>query len=100
MPPPPKEKINQRKVPKEFVLTVLKDGQYQPLTQEEFNKFLQDNQDIAKYFTDESQVENMPVPDVPEQAPIYESWDKAAKRMMNTLSKNNSAVIFLEPVDP
>jgi hypothetical protein len=42
----------------------------------------------------------MQIPDVPENAPIYDCWDKAAKRMINTLMKHTSAWIFLEPVDP
>jgi Bromodomain len=40
------------------------------------------------------------VAEVPEQAQIYDSWDKAAKRMMNSLWKHNQAWIFYEPVDP
>lgn len=42
----------------------------------------------------------MPLPKFPENAPIYESWDKAAKRMINTLWKHNHAWIFHDPVDP
>jgi hypothetical protein len=40
------------------------------------------------------------VPEVPENIPIYDSWDKAAKRLMNNLWKHSNAWIFHEPVDP
>jgi hypothetical protein len=45
-------------------------------------------------------IDTLEVPEVPEQAQIYECWDKAAKRMMNNLWKHNQAWIFYEPVDP
>eukprot|EP00349_Pseudokeronopsis_sp_Brazil_P000477 CAMPEP_0202962976 /NCGR_PEP_ID=MMETSP1396-20130829/6985_1 /ASSEMBLY_ACC=CAM_ASM_000872 /TAXON_ID= /ORGANISM="Pseudokeronopsis sp., Strain Brazil" /LENGTH=65 /DNA_ID=CAMNT_0049683843 /DNA_START=1359 /DNA_END=1556 /DNA_ORIENTATION=+ len=32
MPPPPKQKINEKRVPKPYLLTVLKEGHYQPMT--------------------------------------------------------------------
>mmetsp|Transcript_12470 Transcript_12470/g.12227 ORF Transcript_12470/g.12227 Transcript_12470/m.12227 type:complete len:114 (+) Transcript_12470:1570-1911(+) len=37
---------------------------------------------------------------LPEAGPIYESWDKAAKRLMQTLCKYSQSYIFHEPVDP
>jgi len=40
------------------------------------------------------------LPKFPENAPIYESWDKAAKRMISTMWKVNQAWIFHDPVDP
>jgi Bromodomain len=40
------------------------------------------------------------VAEVPEAAPIYDTWEKAAKRMMMQLCKHNLAYIFQEPVDP
>lgn len=45
-------------------------------------------------------IDTLEVPDVSDQAPIYDSWDKAAKRMMMALCKFQQAWIFLEPVDP
>lgn len=48
----------------------------------------------------ETSVENLAIPDVPDHAQIYDYWDKAAKRMINTLWKHNQAWIFHEPVDP
>ena len=54
---------------------------------------------MAKYFEDDENLEQLPIPDVPENAQIYDSWEKAAKRLMNTLWKHNNAWIFHEPVD-
>jgi hypothetical protein len=45
-------------------------------------------------------IDNLEVPEISDQAPIYDSWDKAAKRMMGYLMKLQQAWIFLEPVDP
>lgn len=60
--------MNERKIPKRFQLTVLKNGQYEPLNDEEFEKFKQENPELAKYFDnpDENVCEELPVPDVPE----------------------------------
>jgi hypothetical protein len=54
---------------------------------------------LAKYFEDDANLEQLQIPDVPESAQIYESWEKAAKRLLNTLWKHNNAWIFHEPVD-
>lgn len=70
------------------------------MTEEEFNQFKEQSPELARYFEDESTLSQLPIPDVPENAPIYECWDKAAKRMINALTKHASAWIFLEPVDP
>jgi len=53
MPPPPKANVNERSVPKSYILTTLKDGYYQPLTEEEFQTFLNENQDLARYFKED-----------------------------------------------
>jgi hypothetical protein len=102
-PPQQKPKINERKIPRRYELTVLREnGQYEPLNDQEYQKFKDENPDLAKYFdTDDQEVLNdLPVPDVPETAQIYDSWDKAAKRLLNTLWKQPQAWIFHEPVDP
>ena len=42
------------------------------------------------------------MPQIPTDAaePIYETWDAAAKRLMQKLWKANQAWIFHKPVDP
>lgn len=53
-------------------------GYYEPLTDEEFDKFKSENPDLAKYFEeteeneDVSPIENLEVPDISEAAPIYD----------------------------
>ena len=93
--PPPKARVNERKIPKRYQLTVLKDGAYEPLSDEEWEKFCQENPELAKYFESEegqepeTSINSLEVQEVNDQAPIYDCWDKAAKRMMNTLWKHN-----------
>jgi hypothetical protein len=77
-------------------LTILRDGQYEPLSDEEWLKFCQENPELAKYFIPDENTEEAPtsietleVPEVPEQAPIADCWDKAAKRMMQSLCKHH-----------
>jgi hypothetical protein len=45
-------------------------------------------------------IDTLEIPEAPESAPIYECWDKAAKRMLTNLWKHSNAWIFHEPVDP
>jgi hypothetical protein len=94
-------RINERKIKKQYILTILKDGVYEPMNDQEYEQFKQDNPDIAKYFdsADPDVVDEMTIPDVPESAPIYDCWDKAAKRLINALWKIPNAFIFHEPVD-
>ncbi len=79
-----------------------------PLSDDEWNKFCEEYPELAKYFIPTEQedaeapvsIETLEVPDLPEQTQIYDSWDKAAKRMMNSLWKHHQSWIFHEPVDP
>ena len=82
------------------MLTVLKGDYYEPITEEEFQKFKAENPELARYFEEEGAIETLPIPEVSEQAQIYDNWEKAAKRLMNTLWKHNNAWIFHEPVNP
>lgn len=51
-----------------------------------------DNEDVAP-------IDELPVPDVPENAPIFDQWEKAASRLLMNLSRQPAAHIFAEPVD-
>ena len=43
----------------------------------------------------------IPTPNLPESSTLlYDHWDKAAKRLMKSLWRCNSANIFHHPVDP
>lgn len=91
----------ERRQSKRYVLTVLREnGQYEPLTEEELDRFEQQFPDIAKFWLDPAALDSLPLPKVPDSAPLYESWDKAAKRLMSSLWKSPNAWVFYEPVDP
>jgi hypothetical protein len=46
-------------------------------------------------------LQKIPSPNLPDSnIPLYDSWDKAAKRLINSLWRCNSAQIFHNPVDP
>jgi hypothetical protein len=49
---------------------VLRNGQYEPLSDEEFLRFKEENPDLAKYFDSEDPnvAEDLEVPEVPEAA--------------------------------
>ena len=71
-------------------------GYYEPLTDEEFEKFKVENPDVAKYFLETpdgnqaiAPISDLPMPEVNESAPIYDHWEKSAQRMLMTLSRNN-----------
>ena len=67
------------------MLTVLREnGNYEPLTSEEIEKFEQENPELARLWQDQSALENLPLPQISTESgePIYESWDAAAKRLM------------------
>jgi len=75
----PKDRQNERKIPKTYLLTKLNEqGQYEPVTDEEFEQFRRENPDIAKYFEvnddneDVAPLDELPIPDVPENAPIFD----------------------------
>lgn len=39
------------------------------------------------------------MPEVPESAPIFDQWEKAAQRLMITLQRNQKSYIFEKPVN-
>ena len=101
-----KPKVNEKKIPKRYLLTTLKeDGYYEPMTDAEFEQFKIDNPALAKYFEmdededDVNPISQLQVPEVPETAPIFDQWEKAAQRLMQTLQRNAKSYIFAEPVN-
>lgn len=87
-----KPKTNERKISKRYLLTTLKeDGYYEPMTDAEFEQFKATNPALAKFFesnedeTDVAPIDQLPIPEVDEAAPIFDQWEKAAQRLMTTL---------------
>jgi hypothetical protein len=61
-PQPPKAKINERAIPRKYILTVLRDGYYEPMNEEEFEKWKVDNPEMAVYFENEEAINQLEIP--------------------------------------
>lgn len=96
-----KKKIpNERKEPKKYVLTNFVDGQWLPLSEEDdFLKLERECPEVANIIKNPTLLENLEIPEVPEEAPIYDHWEKPAKRIINNLWKQEGAWLFHFPVD-
>ena len=75
-PRPPK--VNERLQEKEFVLQVFDGENYRPITKEEFQMLTKDYPEISNLFdpNDRSHIEEIKIPTVNEQIPIYYHWEK------------------------
>jgi len=105
VPPKAEPPQNTRKLPSRYMLTMLREGGfYSPMTDPEFEDFKRNNPQLAQYFeTDEEGgdlvgIDKLQVPEVPESAPVFDQWEKAAQRMLTTLGRNQKAYIFANPV--
>ena len=94
-----KKKVPDKNAPKKYVLTLYKDGIWRPLNADELNEFMQANAEVAQYLKNPELVNNIKTPSVPPTATIYDHWDKAAKRILAHLSKQQGAWHFNEPVN-
>jgi len=106
LPAEPKARENERKVPRRCMLTMLREGGfYSPMTDAEFEDFKRQNPTMARYFEltedgeDVTPASEVAVPEVPESAPIFDQWEKAAQRMLIMLQKDQKTYIFANPVD-
>ena len=88
------------------MLTILREGgYYSPMNDHEFEEFKRENPEIAVYFeTDDhgdpiKSITELQVPEVPESAPIFDQWEKAAQRILTTLQRNQKSYIFANPVN-
>ena len=102
----PRPKLNPYKVQKRFLLTFQRDdGSYEPCNDEEFEKFKKENPTIARYLEvredgeDVMPLSNLQVPELPESTVIFDQWEKAAARCLQTLGRQAEAYIFSEPVN-
>lgn len=85
--PQPKARVNERMIPKDFVLQIFDGEQYRPITQEEFENFANDHPQLSKFFTDANSIDQIQTPQVDESVPIYYHWEKVAWRMMHILTR-------------
>lgn len=79
------QKINQEnKMRKKYTLTVLKDGIFQELQPKEFELFVRDYPVVADVLLNPEKLKLIPEPRLVDQStPLYDSWDKTAKRLIN-----------------
>lgn len=94
-----KKPTNERKEPKKYVLTVFKNGNWLPLTDEDFEQLEKECPEVAKIIKDQSELQNLEMPEIPEDVPIYDHWEKPAKRIVQNLWKHENAYLFHYPVD-
>lgn len=84
-------KQNQESVlEKKYCLSILKDGIYQEVTDQEFLDFQSQCPEIASILEDNSLLNQIPLPKFSDTA-LYDCWDKAAKRLINSLWRCGSA---------
>lgn len=84
-----------------YVLTSLKEGVYQPLTEEELNQFEYAHPEISQYWLQPETLDELQVDEKWKENGIeFYSWDNAAQVLINNLWNIPNAWIFHEPVDP
>ena len=82
-------------------MTRLKDGVYQELTPEDFAEFAKICPVITDLLHNKQKISKVTLPKIVDtNIPIYDHWDKAAKRLINTIWRSNASKIFHKPVDP
>lgn len=91
----------ENKLNKTYCLTRLKDGVYQEVTAEDFVEFMEMHPNVTEILNNPELIQQLPQPKLLDSSiPLYDSWDKAAKRIINQLWRCNAASIFHKPVDP
>ena len=96
------QKLNgDNKLNKKYCLTRLKDGVYQEVTMDDFEEFCQICPEIKKLLDNPELVNQIAPPKLMDSTiPLFDHWDKAAKRLINQLWRCNACTIFHKPVDP
>lgn len=80
------------KIKKDYALMVYKDGNYEEITQEELDELKKECPLVAQLLENPNMVDILKDPDVPEEnTPLYDHWEKVAKRLLASLWRINSA---------
>jgi len=85
---------------KNYVLTVLKEGRWIKVENDEFLQIMEKLPEVAKYLMNPNLLKKVTIPNFPENIPVYENWEKLAMKIMNTLWKFHNSIPFHYPVDP
>ena len=70
------------------------------MTAEELEEFINLCPVVAEMLFDPNVIQKVPPPKIDHSCPIYDTWDKAAKRLVNQIWRSNGAHIFHNPIDP
>jgi hypothetical protein len=85
---------------KRYFLSRWDNNMWNRLSKEEAKEFSDKYPEVGKYVLDPLLAERIRIDGISSSVTLYESWDKAAKRIVNHLWKQNGAIVFHEPVDP
>ena len=95
------EIINNIQAPKKYILVKIREnGDKTPLTEEEYSKFVDENPEVFQLLNNKENLQKMVDEINDEDLKMNDSWEKIAKKLMNTLWKYKDADLFHRPVDP
>ena len=84
-----------------YCLTIFKEGIFQEVTEQEFAEFRKLCPLVAQILANPALLAEIPEPISKDPLmPMYDSWEKAAKRLITQLWRVPSAQLFHNPVDP
>ena len=96
-----KDLIANLQVPKKYVLVKIdKNGEKTPLSEEEYNEFMNNNPEINGLVNNNSLLKKLVDEVKDEDVKMCDSWEKIARQLMNTLWKVRDADLFHKPVNP
>lgn len=80
-------------------MTLLKDGEYKPATDEEMQALFRSSPNIARLWKDPEVLRNLSI-DSSANSILYECWDQVARRILSQVTRMPHAKMFLVAVDP
>ena len=93
--------IKNMQVPKKYILVKIdENGEKSSLTQEEMDKFMQNNDEIRNLLNNKSLMKKLIDEIHDDDVKMCDSWEKIARQLMNVLWKVKDAELFHKPVDP
>eukprot|EP00831_Metopus_contortus_P049723 TRINITY_DN4130_c0_g1_i4.p1 TRINITY_DN4130_c0_g1~~TRINITY_DN4130_c0_g1_i4.p1 ORF type:complete len:467 (-),score=54.60 TRINITY_DN4130_c0_g1_i4:135-1535(-) len=95
----PKKAVD-RTSPNLYTLTIFREGGWRKVTPAELEDFIRVNPTVAEYLKNPSLINSIQCPKVTPEAPIYDHWEKAAKKILVNVWKQPGAWHFHEPVNP
>ena len=95
------EIISNIQVPRKYILVkVEKNGEKTPLSEEEYNEFMKNNQEIFDLLNNKENLQKICDEITDDDIKMQDNWEKIAKKLMNSIWKFKEADLFHKPVDP